>query len=97
MSLRNAYRDIIKAHINDCPPKELAARCELLKMRDAATIGMRTASDATAPLLLYIETMVTRYAFERMELPGLILLGSQLRTINETVPMLQLLEGYRDE
>lgn len=94
---RSAYKDIVKSHINGCEGTELSVRCELLVMRDQATIDLRTAGDTTGPLLYYIEQMATRYALEPMAVQGLILLGSQLRTINESASMLALLEGYRDE
>ena len=46
-----AHAHIIRAHCPDCDDMELAARCDLAAMRDAAMIGVSRASDSAAIML----------------------------------------------
>lgn len=87
-----AYKPIVLEHLPMCEGNELSGRCEMLKMRDQATVAMQNCGDVSGPVLEHITWLATRYGLEPMSVDALILLGSQMRNLQETASMMMIFE-----
>lgn len=58
-----AYAAAISIHCPNCDEMELAARCDIAAMRDAASVGMAKASDSACTLLGEVVRMASHSVY----------------------------------
>lgn len=73
-----AYRHSISIHCPNCDEMEMAARCDLAAMRDAAMVGVQRASDSAAILLGEVARLAMNAVYSPMPTSRLIRLKAAL-------------------
>lgn len=73
-----AHRRAISIHCPNCDDVEMAARCDLAAMRDAAMIGTRRASESAAVLLAEVSRLATSAVYAPVETSRLIRIRAAL-------------------
>ncbi len=84
------YIPIVQKFLPLCKGKPLAARCEMLMLRDQASDSLKVANDDSAPILAQVEWLVSKYGFARIPTTQLLSISAQIRYLSEAANMLQL-------
>lgn len=73
-----AYRAAISLHCPNCDEMEMAARCDLAMMRDAATMGLSRAGDSAALMLGEVSRLATHAVYAPVPASRLIRIKAAL-------------------
>lgn len=77
--LHRAYAAAIGVHCPDCDEMEMAARCDIAAMRDAASVGMAKASESTCVVLAEVSRMAAASVYAPMPFSQLLRVEGMLR------------------